>query len=219
MITLKQPKEFSMISFTMDGIEYRAFNHLYAVSRCGKVLRKHTPFIPSKHPGGYLLMGKLLVHRIVAECWMDNFNPVNHIHHINGNKTDNRLENLECLSASEHLIERHADMMASLGRYTRTDETREAIRQSRLGKVTSEETKAKQRAALLGRKRPFFNRASPSEASIQQRSETHVRNIKCRINGTEYRSFAQAAIATGIHRFTLRKRCISKNFPDYEIVK
>ena len=159
------------------------------------------------------------MHRLVAICWMEGFDPAKHVHHINGDKTDNRLENLEALTPQEHLSGRHADLLSANGRYIRTDETREAIRQSRLGKVTSEETKAKQRAALLGSKRPFFNRASPSEASLQHRSETHVRNTRCRINGIEYRSFAHAAIATGIHRFTLRKRCLSKNFPEYEIVK
>jgi hypothetical protein len=25
-------------------------------------------------------------------------------------------------------------------------------------------------------------------------------------------------LATGVHRFTIRKRCLSKNFPDYELV-
>jgi hypothetical protein len=35
--------------------------------------------------------------------------------------------------------------------------------------------------------------------------------------GVVYRSFAEAAKATGIHRFTLRKRCLSDNFPDYEL--
>ncbi|HWY34769.1 MAG TPA: HNH endonuclease signature motif containing protein [Nitrosopumilaceae archaeon] len=30
-----------------------------------------------------------------------------HIHHINGDHTDNRIENLEAISASEHVKERH----------------------------------------------------------------------------------------------------------------
>jgi hypothetical protein len=36
--------------------------------------------------------------------------------------------------------------------------------------------------------------------------------------GVEYRSFATASEATGVHRFTVRKRCLSKNFPDYEVI-
>jgi hypothetical protein len=36
--------------------------------------------------------------------------------------------------------------------------------------------------------------------------------------GVEYRSFAEAAKATGIHRFTIRKRCLSENFPDYKVI-
>lgn len=208
-----------MTSITIDGIEYRFFNHLYAVSRCGKVLRKFVPYALYQRPDGYITVGnKHLLHRVVAQCWMENFDPSKQVHHINHDKTDNRVENLECLSQREHLMERHADMLSAAGRYVRTEESREKIRQARLGSVTSEETKAKQRAALLGRRRPYFARAAHSEESRAKRSEAHVRNTRCRIEGVEYRSFAAAALATGVHRFTIRKRCLSKNFPDYELV-
>jgi hypothetical protein len=36
--------------------------------------------------------------------------------------------------------------------------------------------------------------------------------------GVEYRSFAEAALATGIHRFTIKKRCLSENFPDFRVL-
>lgn len=208
-----------MISFEVKGTVYRAFNHLYAVSRCGKVLRKHQPYTPSKHPNGYLMMGsKFLLHRVVAECWLDGFDPAKQIHHINEDKTDNRVENLECLSQKEHLSERHAKLFTRLGKYERTETSREKLRQYRTGRVTSEETKAKQRMALLGRKRPYIPRSAHSAESRKQRSEQHVRNTKCIVLGVEYRSFAAAAEATGIHRFTIRKRCLSENFPDYKIL-
>ena len=205
-----------MLSVAVDGIEYRFFDHLYAVSRCGKVLRKLLPHTPSKHPEGYLTLGRQrLMHRVVAACWLESFDPSKQIHHINKVKTDNRVENLECLTPKEHLADRHA---GEYGHYVRTPETREKLRQFRLGTVTSEETKAKQRAALLGRTRPYFPRAAHSEASKKERSLEHPRNTKCCVAGVEYRSFAEAAKATGIHRFTLRKRCFSENFPDFKIL-
>ena len=206
-----------MISVTIEEIEYRFFDHLYAVSRCGKVIRKMQPCTPTVHPQGYLWFGRRLMHRIVATCWLEDFEPSKQVHHINGDKTDNRADNLECLTQREHLQERHSDMLVQNGKYIRTPETREKIRRYRTGRVTSEETKAKQRAALLGRKRPLFARAGHSDASKKARSLAHHRNTACRVMGVEYRSFAEAAKITGIHRFTLRKRCLSDNFPDYEL--
>jgi len=207
-----------MINVTIEGIEYRFFDHLYAVSHCGKVIRKLQPYTPSVRKDGYIACGGGLLHRVIAECWLPTFDKDKQVHHINGNKSDNRAENLECLAQKEHLQERHGDMFQELGRYIRTPETREKIRQYRLGRVTSEETKAKQRAALLGRKRPLFARAAHSEESKKARSLAHHRNTACRVMGVEYRSFAEAAKVTGIHRFTLRKRCLSDNFSDYEIL-
>jgi hypothetical protein len=205
-----------MISTQIDGIEYRFFDHLFAVSHCGKVLRKLQPYTPTLRPDGYTMLGrKKLTHRVVAACWLESFDPKKHVHHINGNKSDNSVENLECLSQQEHMSDRHAGLY---GHYTRTPETREKIRQARLGSVTSEETKAKQRAALLGRKRPYFKRAAHSDESKQTRSLQHPRNTGCSVLGIEYRSFAEAALATGIHRFTVRKRCLSENFPDFRVL-
>jgi len=205
-----------MISIQVDGIEYRFFDHLYAVSRCGKVLRKLQPYTPTPRPDGYTMLGrKRLTHRVVAACWLESFDSKKHVHHINECKSDNRAENLECLTAKEHHGERHAELH---GHYARTPETREKIRQARLGSVTTEETKAKQRAALLGRKRPYFKRAAHSDESKQTRSLEHPRNTGCSVLGVEYRSFAEAAKATGIHRFTIRKRCLSENFPDFRVL-
>jgi hypothetical protein len=69
----------------------------------------------------------------------------------------------------------------------------------------------------LGRKRPYFKRALHSDESKQARSLEHPRNTGCCVLGVVYRSFAEAAKATNIHRFTIRKRCFSENFPDFKI--
>ena len=44
----------------------------------------------------------LRVHRLVAEYFIENFSAEKEVHHINGNKTDNRIENLQLTNRSEH---------------------------------------------------------------------------------------------------------------------
>lgn len=207
-----------MRTINFDGIDYRVFNASYAVSRCGKVLRKFQPFTPRCRPDGYLCCGHDLVHRMVMQMWSGEDISRRHIHHINEDKTDNRLENLECLSYHEHLGGRHKEAREVAGKYERTPEIREKIRLSKLGKKASAETRAKMSAARLGKKRPFFKRAPPNEATRQLRSLQHHFNTACRIDGIEYRSFAEAGRILGLKQHTLRYRCLSKNFPNYEIV-
>jgi hypothetical protein len=183
-----------MISFTMDGVEYRVFDHLYAVSRCGKVLRQMHPYTPAKHNYGYLCLGRQrLMHRVVAACWLEDFDPKKLVHHINEDKTDNRAENLECVTVQEHIGDRHKGVH---GHYVRSEETRHKTRLARLGTTDSEDTRAKKAAilAVVGPKR------------------------KCSFQGILYPSASAAARVAGVHLATFRQRCSSKNFPDYEWV-
>lgn len=47
--------------------------------------------------------GRVLEHRLVLHDAGIKVPPGNHVHHRNGDKTDNRLENLEVLAAAEHV--------------------------------------------------------------------------------------------------------------------
>lgn len=184
-----------MISFKKDGIEYRLFDHLFAVSRCGKVLRKMTPYIPRNcRKDGYLTLGRMrLMHRVIAICWIPNPENAKHVHHINGDKADNRSINLEWVTPKQHFSEKHD---GKCGKYKRTESTRQKYRDNRLGKKDSEEVKTIKRAILL----------------------KHCPKSTCKYNGIEYPSISSAARAAGIPAPTFRVRCLSKNFPEYELV-
>lgn len=88
----------------------------YAASKCGKIISYHRlePFAltPCKQNMGYskvqLKVAKntykgFLVHALVMEAWVGQRPDGMVINHINGNKTDNRLENLEYCTRSYNM--------------------------------------------------------------------------------------------------------------------
>ena len=183
-----------MISFVMGGIEYRVYDHLYAVSRCGKMLRQMQPYTPKKHPQGYLTIGReRLMHRVVATCWVENPEAKRFVHHINHIKTDNRADNLEWVSPREHCAESHKGLH---GHYIRTEEIRRKIAVGRTGLKDTEATRLK-KAEILAAVCP---------------------KTQCKFQGVTYPSVAAGGRAAGVHPTTFRQRCGSKNFPDYELL-
>ena len=188
------PKGAGMHSIVVKGIEYRFINHLYAVSRRGKVLRKLEPFTPQQRADGYVEVAHKLLHRIVAALWLPPRNAAKLVHHKDGNKQNNAASNLEWVTPNEHMGERHE---GESGKYRRTKATRAKLRAFRLGFKDTPEVAAK--------KREILDAVCPKRA--------------CRIDGVTYRSIRQASIALGIHVSTVRLRCLSKNFPNYEMAK
>lgn len=183
-----------MISIEVDGIEYRYFDHLFAVSRCGKALRKFIPYEPTKREDGYLMIGRhRYLHRAVAVCWIPNPNGATHVHHINANKGDARAENLEWVTPKEHFGDRHHGIM---GKYIRTEVTRQKIRDFRAG--------FKDAPAVRARKAEILAEVCPKRP--------------CKYMGVEYPSVAAAARVAKLHPSSFRLRCLSKNFPDYELI-
>lgn len=94
-----------------DGAIVRARGRVRG-AKIGRMLKQ------SKNNSGYLIVDlyrenkskKFLVHRIVAEAFYGPINESMDVNHINGNKLDNRIENLEIVSHSANM--KHA---AALG--------------------------------------------------------------------------------------------------------
>lgn len=100
----------------------------YSVSTEGTVRNDKTGRILKPHKGtaGYyqVMLGRktspLYVHRLVAQAFIQNPNNLPQVDHINGNKLDNRAENLRWLSVSDNCW--------SFGYYERKEHRKKKIR-------------------------------------------------------------------------------------------
>lgn len=118
---------------------------------------------------GYMEDAGVLIHRAIYEAYYGEIPKGYIIHHKDGNKLNNNIENLECLTRAEHASLHHKGVPKSdemkrknsetkMG-HTVSEETREKIRKKLKGRPLSEETKRKMSASRRGKKRgPYKKR-------------------------------------------------------------
>lgn len=94
--------------------DVKGYEGIYVINEAGDVKRVDTEKIlsPAVSTAGYLVVslwkenkGTLkTIHRLLAECFIYNDDPLQKrtVNHIDGNKTNNRLENLEWVSYSQN---------------------------------------------------------------------------------------------------------------------
>lgn len=95
----------------------------------------------------------VVVHRVVAQTWVPNQDGKPFVNHINGDKADNRVENLEWCSASENAIHAYRTGLTrkQLGeKHHATHLTNEQVRQFKWEWAHDRKMSRKQYAEKLG---------------------------------------------------------------------
>ena len=152
---------------------------LYEIRGDGTVISKfnNKPMKLYTLPGGYVINtykkidgkpGKFYRHRVIWYYFNGDIPDDKQIDHIDGNKLNNSILNLRCVSPSQNM--RNPNTYYRLLESLRSDERRRKISEANTGKIVSEEQKRKQSIAMSGTNHPFYGKKRPDHSARMRRA-------------------------------------------------
>ena len=118
------------------------------------------------------------VHRLVIEAFTPNPDSLPCINHIDGNKLNNHVSNLEWCTYQENM--QHAVRTGLTHPHQWTDEERKQISERNKGQRVSDEQRAKLSAALKGRSRPDVSARQKGKAPSRKAIEASIATRKAK---------------------------------------
>jgi len=205
IITSSSAKEDLFRSISLPGERWKqvkGFSSNYFVSDMGRLLtlthrggKRPSVMKPAKDANGYyrtVLNGKTVkVHRIVAENWLSNPLGLPCVNHIDSNRENNRVENLEWCSVKYNAWYGTHRGRIKVARHPRQDIIPESVRKS----VTKEVQK---HFSMVPKDRRGHPRPGPNDTlemfftklvkKYPELSKIKVRTVRSWVQGTSHRS-------------------------------
>lgn len=198
------------------------FTGLYEVSNYGNIrslnynhTKKIKELTPKPDNGGYLRIGlhkngkqvNCLVHRIVAQVFLENPNNLPEVNHKDENKENNNVENLEW-------CDRQYNAQYSLKGKTLSEEHKHKISEGNKNKRLSEEHKQKLLGSIKGKQKTEEHKRKISEGKKGKKidkttGEKHwnATKVLCIETGEVFNTLKEASEWLGIHYTNISKCC------------
>lgn len=135
---------------------------------------------PTDNGKGYLKIAWKYVHRMVAETFLEKIEGKDFVNHLDGNKQNNKVDNLEWCTRSENMQHAHDNNLLVT---VHTDESKRKLSESKKGKCASEETKRKMSESRKGKhvdnsgtKNPMYGKTHSEETKRKISESAKLRN-------------------------------------------